>query len=185
MLALALQDIILHINTYKRNYERGFQDKGYFGAAILNRLHVRVQIFLRSCALGEPHMVNSIPLNCQTILHAIQLNEYVPTLPSWIDLVKPNDNQSINKRKHQNDNQGQGMGRCQHLQQWDPGCVSNQMKTLMLSSTLTTNQESTHPTPRRDSECATSSMIQVFAMITATWLILNLTTTNAVYGGHS
>ena len=125
MIASTMKDLVYHIGTYERSYERGLALKWYFGACFLDRVHVRTQTFLRSCAFGDPHQVNGLALNCNQLLTSIQMNEFTPSLPPWVDISedkKPNNN----KRNKQDPSStpstgGNPYSNRQHLQNWEHG----------------------------------------------------------------
>ena len=125
MLASTKKDLVYHISTYERSYERGLALKWYFGACFLDRVHVRTQIFLRSCAFGDPHQVNGLALNCNQILNSIQLNEFTPSLPPWVNATedkKSNTSKRTRPDPHSSPSTGgNSYSNRQHLQNWEQG----------------------------------------------------------------
>lgn len=57
ILASELSSLLDHINHNELKYQQCFVKDWFFGATFLDRVHVRMQIFLQSCAGGDPQKV--------------------------------------------------------------------------------------------------------------------------------
>ena len=105
-----------------------FHDQWFFDAAFVNRLHNRVQMFLRSCAQGETQQLNIMALDWSEWLTRIAMNEFSAFPPYWLNLEDIPDN---NKRIYNSSTGGgsQPTSKRQrqtnddtvYLQDWEPG----------------------------------------------------------------
>ena len=86
LLALALQDVLKHVLENEMKYQQCFQNQWWFGATFMDRIHVRVQMFLQSCATGDIKKLAFDTLDWSELLKQISLNEFVATTPTWLDI---------------------------------------------------------------------------------------------------
>ena len=77
---LAVKDVCNHVIRNERSYTQGFLDKWYFGASVIDKVHIRCQKCMRSCTQGDPADVNVMALNFGEMLDKIFMNEYVALL---------------------------------------------------------------------------------------------------------
>ena len=106
ILALAVRDVYKHISENERSYTQAFIDKWYFGASVVDKIHIRCQKYIRSCTQGEVSEVNVMTLQFGEMFDKIFMSEYVALLPNWVEKTKKRDNedrsgQGPNKRQNQ------------------------------------------------------------------------------------
>ena len=88
ILVLAVKDVFKHVGDNERNYTQDFIDKWYFGALVIDKVHIRCQMYIRSCTKGEPNQVEVMALNFGEMLDKIYMNEHVAIIPSWVERSK-------------------------------------------------------------------------------------------------
>ena len=96
ILSVNLRQLSTHINAHELDYRRAFSGAEYFGAYYQQKVHTTTQKFLRSCAHGDPSMLNFRALDLSHLLKAIEDNEIVVKIPTWI---KPDSALTSSKRK--------------------------------------------------------------------------------------
>lgn len=84
ILASTLTKVSHHIRDSEIAYTRLFSQHWWFGAAILDRIHIRVQMYLSSCALGNSQLVNFTALEFDDMLNKIMMGEFITTHPWWL-----------------------------------------------------------------------------------------------------
>ena len=106
--ALAIKDVRNHVKNKERSYTQCFIEKWYFGTSLIDKVHIRSQMFLRPCTKGDISKVNTMTLNFGDILDKIYMKEFVSLLPGWIEKTKKreNDNNMNNQNKHHNGGNG-------------------------------------------------------------------------------
>ena len=126
----AIKDVSDHVHNYERQYTQAFIDKWYFGASFIHKLHVRAQMFMRSCAKGNPTEVNIMTLNFGETLDKIYMGEFVANLPKWAEPPQKrgldNNNNSNggggnSNKRHNPGNQNQPNLPSHHLRDWEKG----------------------------------------------------------------
>ena len=138
LLTQALAVLYNHIHQFEIQYTKCFQQNWWFGASIIDRVHVRVQMFLHSDALGNPQRINIIVLDLADFLNKIAMDEFIASQPWWLDQSedkKCTNNTSTNPTKHprrdRHDHHDQG--NTIHLQTWEIGArlqVNEQFKQI-------------------------------------------------------
>ena len=126
---LAVKDVCNHVMENERSYSQGFLDKWYFGASVVDKIHICCQKFMRSCTQGDPAGVSVMALNFGEMLDKIFMNEYVALLPHWVEKTKKRDNENQNgggpNKRQNHGNYGQGGGTqnlpAHHLRDWEKG----------------------------------------------------------------
>ena len=78
------------------DYRRAFRGAEYFGAYYQQKVHTTTQKYLRSCTNEDPSMLNFRALDLTQLFKAIEDDEIVVKIPTWI---KPKSASTLPKRK--------------------------------------------------------------------------------------
>ena len=130
ILAGKLEELVDHIQQFELNYTKCFHQNWWFGAAILDRIHVRTQLYLRSYALGNPRRLNIATLEWAEILNSIAMNEFIANEPWWLettaDRKRSNPTSTSNTSKRgRNNRDNRDRGHEVKLRNWEPGSRLN------------------------------------------------------------
>ena len=85
IITTSLAQILNHLDRYEHKYQQCFLHQWFFGGAFIDRIHVRVQLFLQSCGNGNPQDIDIDALDFTDMLTKIQFGEYTATTPAWLD----------------------------------------------------------------------------------------------------
>ena len=80
-----IRQVSTHLDNHELDYRRVFRESEYFGAYFQQKLHTSTQKLLRSCAHGDPSMLNLRALDLSQFLSTIEDDEVVVKIPTWIN----------------------------------------------------------------------------------------------------
>ena len=101
-----LGEVTTHVSNYETDYVFHFNEFPLFGAWFINKIHVGVQRYLHSCALGIPSKLDTTAIDFSDMIRSIQ-NRSIAFVraPSYVKDQLPNRNKG-KRRAEENEDEG-------------------------------------------------------------------------------